>query len=51
MHNLWAHSDWSIKAISENKGGQLDSYLEAIRKELDYAYDIEMPRVSPDGKF
>ncbi|KAJ8130147.1 hypothetical protein O1611_g3484 [Lasiodiplodia mahajangana] len=45
MHTLWSHSDWSIKAISENKNGQMGKYLEAIRKELDYAYEVEMPQV------
>ncbi|KAI0196452.1 cytochrome P450 [Astrocystis sublimbata] len=44
MHSLWSHSEVSIKAISENRNGQMGKYLEAIRKELDYAYEIEMPK-------
>ncbi|GAW26838.1 putative cytochrome P450 [Rosellinia necatrix] len=45
MHTLWSHSEWSIRAISENRNGQMGKYLEAIRKELDYAYKAEMPQV------
>ncbi|KAI0401916.1 cytochrome P450 [Xylaria palmicola] len=45
MHTLWAHSEWPIKAISENRNGQMAKYLEAIRKELDYAYEVEMPKI------
>jgi hypothetical protein len=48
MHTLWSHSEWPIKAISENRNGQLGKYLECIRKEFDYAYPVEMPQV--DGK-
>ncbi|KAI0418906.1 cytochrome P450 [Xylaria grammica] len=45
MHTLWSHSEWPIKAISENRNGQMTKYLEAIRKELDYAYEVEMPQM------
>ncbi|KAI0458270.1 cytochrome P450 [Xylaria acuta] len=45
MHTLWAHSEWPVKAISENRNGQMGKYLEAIRRELDYAYQAEMPQV------
>ncbi|KAI3318950.1 cytochrome P450 [Xylariaceae sp. AK1471] len=45
MHTLWSHSEWPIKAISENRNGQLGKYLECIRKEFDYAYQVEMPQV------
>jgi hypothetical protein len=46
---MWSHSEWPIKAISENKNGQLVKYLESVRKEFDNAYKVEMPDV--DGKF
>lgn len=37
-----------IKAISENRNGQQGKYMEAMRKELDYAMEVEMPKA--DGK-
>lgn len=37
-----------IKAISENRNGQQSKYLEAMRKEFNYAMEVEMPRA--DGK-
>ncbi|KAI0866439.1 cytochrome P450 [Xylaria cubensis] len=45
MNTLWSHSEWPIKAISENKNGQFTKYIESIRKELDYAWKVEMPQV------
>jgi len=38
-----------IKAISENRNGQQGKYLEAMRKEFDYAMEVEMPNV--DGRY
>ncbi|TRX91613.1 hypothetical protein FHL15_007395 [Xylaria flabelliformis] len=45
MRTLWSHSEWAIKAISENKNGQLGKYLEVMRKEFDHAWKIEMPQL------
>lgn len=38
-----------IKAISENRNGQQGKYMEAMRKELDHAMEVEMPKA--DGKY
>ncbi|KAI1258587.1 cytochrome P450 [Xylariaceae sp. FL1019] len=44
MKTLWSHSEWPIKAISENKNGQQAKYLESIREELKNAWAVEMPQ-------
>lgn len=43
MNTLWSHSEVPIKAISENRNDQMGKYLEAVRKELDYALEMEIP--------
>jgi hypothetical protein len=43
MNTLWSHSEVPIKAISENRNDQMGKYLEAVRKELDYALEMEVP--------
>ncbi|KAK8007934.1 hypothetical protein PG989_001924 [Apiospora arundinis] len=43
MQTMWSHSEMPIKAISENRNGQQGIYLEAMRKEFDFAMDVEMP--------
>lgn len=48
MNTMWSHSDTAIKAISENRGGQQGRYLEVMRKEMEYAMEMEIP--SLDGK-
>lgn len=45
MKTLWSHSEIPIKAISENRGGQQGRYLEVMRKEFEYALEVEMPKV------
>ncbi|KUL83805.1 hypothetical protein ZTR_06647 [Talaromyces verruculosus] len=45
MKTMWSHSELPIKAISENRNGQQGKYLEAMRKELDYAMEVEVPKV------
>lgn len=42
---MWSHSEIPIKAISENRGGQQGRYLEVMRKEFEYALEVEMPNV------
>jgi hypothetical protein len=37
-----------IKAISENRNGKQGEYLEVMKKEFDYAMEVEMPEA--DGK-
>lgn len=46
METLWSHSDVAIKAISENRNNQMGKYLEAVRKELDYALEVELPQTN-----
>lgn len=45
MKNMWSHIDLPIKAISENRHGQQGKYLEAMRREFEYAMEVEMPKV------
>lgn len=49
MNTMWSHSEMPIKAISENRNGQQGKYLEAMRKEFDYAMEVEMPEA--DSKY
>lgn len=46
METLWSHSDVAIKAISENRNNQMGKYLEAVRKELDFALETELPETN-----
>jgi hypothetical protein len=48
MKTLWSHSEFTQRAISDNRKGQLSRYLECIREELGYAFESELPQV--DGK-
>lgn len=48
MNTMWSHSELPIKAISENRNGKQGDYLEVMRRELDFAMDVEMPQA--DGK-
>lgn len=46
MNTLWSHSEVPIKAISENRNDQMGKYLEAVRKEFDYALEMEIPEAA-----
>jgi hypothetical protein len=48
MNTMWSHSDMPIKAISENRHGKQAEYLDAMRREFDYAMEVEMPKA--DGE-
>ncbi|KAH6645042.1 cytochrome P450 [Truncatella angustata] len=45
MKTMWSHSELPIRAIGDNRNGRLARYLESMRKEFDYAYEVEMPQV------
>ncbi|PVH92541.1 putative cytochrome P450 [Periconia macrospinosa] len=44
MNTMWSHSDMPIKAISENRHGKQAEYLDAMRREFEYAMEVEMPK-------
>jgi hypothetical protein len=44
MKTMWSHSELPVRAIADNRNGQLSRYLESVRKELDYACEVEVPQ-------
>ncbi|KAI0124116.1 hypothetical protein BJ170DRAFT_686485 [Xylariales sp. AK1849] len=44
MNTMWNHSDLPIRAIADNRNGQLTRYLESMRKKFDHAYKTELPQ-------